>query len=165
MSNGRPAAVFVTVGTHQQPFERLVRALDALEGYELVVQYGYAEPPRGVTHAVSFMSFPEMLDHFERADAVVTHAGVGSILCATNAGHVPIIVPRLKRYREHVDDHQVQLVRQLDRDGRVIVVEDVAALPEALRRVPPRRRRSERPPGPLHEAVRRAILAEPSPLH
>jgi UDP-N-acetylglucosamine transferase subunit ALG13 len=154
--------IFVTVGTHQQPFDRLIRALEAFDGEDLVVQYGHAAPPRGAAHAVPFMSFPEMLAHFERADAVVMHAGVGSVLCATNAGHVPVVVPRLKRYGEHVDDHQVQLVRALEQDGRVIVVEDVGALPEAVRRVPPRRPPSERRPGPLHEAVRRAILGRPA---
>jgi UDP-N-acetylglucosamine transferase subunit ALG13 len=157
--------IFVTVGTHQQPFERLIRALGALDGGSLVVQYGYAEPPAGVAEAVDFMPFPEMLRHFDEADAVITHAGVGSILCATNAGHVPIVVPRLKRHGEHVDDHQMQLVRELDRVGRVIVVEDVATLPAALERVPPRREPQARGAGPLQAAVQAAMLRATDPGH
>jgi UDP-N-acetylglucosamine transferase subunit ALG13 len=150
--------IFVTVGTHQQPFERLIRALGALDGASLVVQYGHADPPEGVAQATAFMPFPEMLRHFDEADAVITHAGVGSILCATNAGHVPIVVPRLKRHGEHVDDHQVELVRELERAGRVIVVEDVGALADALERVPPRREPSARGAGPLQDAVHAAML-------
>jgi UDP-N-acetylglucosamine transferase subunit ALG13 len=150
--------IFVTVGTHQQPFERLIGALRSLDRADLVVQYGYAEAPAGVAHATAFMSFPEMLRHFEDADAVITHAGVGSILCATNAGHVPIVVPRLKRYGEHVDDHQVELVRELEQAGNVLVVEDVERLAEALERMPPRRPRAERGAGPLQAAVRDAML-------
>ena len=150
--------IFVTVGTHQQPFERLIAALRALDAASLVVQYGYADPPPGVARATAFMPFPEMLRNFEAADAVITHAGVGSILCATNAGHVPIVVPRLKRHGEHVDDHQVELVRALEAAGKVIVVEDVERLADALERVPPRRPASVRGAGPLHAAVREAML-------
>jgi beta-1,4-N-acetylglucosaminyltransferase len=150
--------IFVTVGTHQQPFERLIGALATLDRSSLVVQYGYAEAPEGVAHAAAFMTFPEMLQHFDEAEAVITHAGVGSILCATNAGHVPIVVPRLKRYGEHVDDHQVELVRELEDAGNVIVVEDVERLGAALERVPSRRARSERTAGPLHAAVRDAMV-------
>jgi UDP-N-acetylglucosamine transferase subunit ALG13 len=155
--------IFVTVGTHQQPFERLVRALAQLDGASLVVQHGYAEPPSGVAVATAFMPFPEMLRNFDEADTVITHAGVGSILCATNAGHVPIVVPRLKRHGEHVDDHQVQLVRELERAGRVIVVEDVDRLSAALTQVPPRRAPRERGAGPLQEAVQAAMLRATDP--
>jgi len=149
--------IFVTVGTHQQPFERLVRGLAALPADELVVQYGHAKPPAGVRRAVAFLSFAEMLDHFARADVVVMHAGVGSILCATNAGHTPIVVPRLKRYGEHVDDHQVHLIEELERLGKVVVVRDVAGLPAAVADAPPRRAPAERRSGPLQEAVRAAL--------
>ena len=155
--------IFVTVGTHQQPFERLVGALASLDRSSLVVQYGYAEAPEGVAHATAFMTFPEMLRRFDEADAVITHAGVGSILCATNAGHVPIVVPRLKRHGEHVDDHQVQFVRALEAAGKVLVVEDVDRLPVALDDVPPRRPPSERAAGPLHDAVRAAMLGAHAP--
>lgn len=156
--------IFVTVGTHQQPFDRLIRALDALPPDELVVQYGFAEAPRGVARAVPFMPFPEMLENFRRADAVITHAGVGSILCATTVGHVPIVVPRLKRHGEHVDDHQVQLIRELERAGEITVLWDVEGLTAAVADVPPRRAPIERRAGRLHAGVRAAILGASGPV-
>lgn len=149
--------IFVTVGTHQQPFERLLRGLAALPADELVVQYGPGRRPEGVREAVPFLSFAEMLDHFARADVVVMHAGVGSILVATNAGHTPIVVPRLKRHGEHVDDHQVHLIDELEELGKVIVVHDVADLPAAVADAPPRRAPAARRSGPLQEAVRAAL--------
>lgn len=156
--------IFVTVGTHQQPFERLLRGLAALPGDELVVQYGPSRPPAGVREAVPFLSFAEMLDHFARADVVVTHAGVGSILCATNAGHTPIVVPRLKRHGEHVDDHQVHLIDELERMSKVIVVRDVLDLPAAVASAPPRGAPAARRSGPLQVAVRTALRAgRPTP--
>ena len=155
--------IFVTVGTHQQPFTRLIRALDALPSAELVVQHGFAEAPHGVARAVRFMPFPEMLENFQRADTVITHAGVGSILCATNVGHVPIVVPRLKRHREHVDDHQLELMHALQDAGGVRVILDVGLLARAVAEAPPRRAPVERRPGPLHESVKLAILGNPEP--
>ncbi len=153
--------IFVTVGTHQQPFLRLVEALAALPSEELVVQHGPAPAPAGVARAIPFLSFPEMLDNFARADVVVTHAGVGSILLATNAGHVPIVVPRLKERGEHVDDHQVHLINELERDNRVTVVWDTARLAEAVAAAPPRGEPLHRKPGPLQANVRAALLGEP----
>ena len=151
------AVSFVTLRTHQQPFHRLVRGLAALPAEELVVQHGAAAPPPGVRRAVPFMPFPEVLDTLRRADVVVTHAGVGSILCATNAGHVPIVVPRLKRHGEHVDDHQVELIDELGRLGKVHVVWEVGELPQAVAHAAPRRSAVARRPGPLHAAVRAAV--------
>jgi UDP-N-acetylglucosamine transferase subunit ALG13 len=150
--------IFVTVGTHHAPFDRLMQGLAALPADELVVQHGVAPPPPGVRDARPWMSFPEMLDHFRRARAVITHAGVGSILCASNAGHVPIVVPRLKRYGEHVDDHQVELIHELDRLGKVVVVWDVSELADAVRLVPAPRPLSRRTrSGPLHDALRASL--------
>jgi UDP-N-acetylglucosamine transferase subunit ALG13 len=82
---------------------------------------------------------------------------VGSILVATNAGHTPIVVPRLKRFGEHVDDHQVHLIDELERLGKVIVVHDVADLPAAVADAPPRQAPAARRSGPLQDAVRAAL--------
>lgn len=131
--------IFATVGTHQQAFERMIESLERLpDPGELVVQYGYARPPRGVGHAVDFMSFAQMEESFAAAEAVVTHAGVGSILCARRAGHLPVVVPRFSRLGEHVDDHQVELTRALAERGEVVPVWEGEEIGEALAKVPPR---------------------------
>ena len=70
------------------------------------------------------MPFGEILEHLEAAHVVVAHAGVGSILLAVRHGHVPIVMPRLHRYGEHVDDHQAQLAGRLAQLGRVLVAWD-----------------------------------------
>jgi UDP-N-acetylglucosamine transferase subunit ALG13 len=131
--------IFVTVGTHHQPFQRLLDALVTLPPAELVVQFGHGSPPGGLRHAVPFMSFGEMLEHFAAADAVVTHAGVGSILCARRAGHVPVVTPRQRRYGEHVDDHQEELVEALEDLEAVVAVREMDRLPDAVDAVRGRR--------------------------
>ncbi len=153
--------IFATVGTHHQPFSRLLDALEELPGdEELVVQYGPGAPPARAGASAAFLPFGEILEYVHGARIIVTHAGVGSILCAIRAGHMPVVVPRLERLGEHVDDHQGELVRRLEEEGRVIAVWDTRELLSALERVPPQG--EEQPPvkGALHEAVRRALRGD-----
>jgi UDP-N-acetylglucosamine transferase subunit ALG13 len=151
--------IFVTFGTHHQPFPRLLEALASLPGDDLVVQHGHSPAPSGVREAVEFLGFGEMLEHVRTADVVVTHAGVGSILLARREGHMPVVVPRLHRHSEHVDDHQVELTDALSEQGKVIAVRDLALLADAVAGVPPRGAPRPPEPGPLHRAVR-AVLPD-----
>jgi UDP-N-acetylglucosamine transferase subunit ALG13 len=149
--------ILATVGTHGQPFPRFIELVRELDD-EVVLQYGHNPPPEGFATSAAFLSFDEMLRHLHAASAVVTHAGVGSILCAREAGHVPIVVPRLKRLGEHVDDHQAELTRTLEELGHVLPVWGDNGLGDALRQATLRRnggyRLGERP---LHVAVRKAL--------
>jgi len=150
--------IFVTVGTHHQPFTRLLDALGTLDPRELVVQHGYAPAPEGVAEAAAFVPFSRMVEYFASADAVVTHAGVGSILSALRAGHTPVVVPRREHLGEHVDDHQVELVRALAGEGRVEPVWDVAELPRAVASAKARVPALASEAGSIHAAVRGALL-------
>lgn len=117
--------IFVTVGTTEARFDRLLVAVDGLgAGEELVVQHGpSAIRPAGAT-AVDFLSFDEMVETMRRARIVVTHAGVGSVMTSLLAGRRPIVVPRLHRYGEAVDDHQLPFARRLAEAGLVVLCED-----------------------------------------
>lgn len=150
--------IFATVGSTQIPFERFVRALDALPGDQLLVQHGPVEPPAGAAQANAFMQFPQMIESMEAADVVVCHAGAGSILCALRAGHTPVVVPRLKRYQETVDDHQVEFSRALSAEGKVIAVEDLDRLGAAVAAAPARgSTRARNGLLPIQAAVREAL--------
>jgi UDP-N-acetylglucosamine transferase subunit ALG13 len=130
--------IFATVGSHPAyGFDRFLRALESVPG-ELVVQHGPGEPPPNAARAVAWMSFPEIVEQMERAEHVVSHAGAGTILCAARAGHVPIVFPRLERYGETVDDHQLELARRLAADGTVAIAESESQLLAALGSTPPR---------------------------
>jgi UDP-N-acetylglucosamine transferase subunit ALG13 len=127
--------IFVTVGTNETPFDRLVRAVGELEvDEELVVQSGSSRVVLPA-HVTSFESLPfeQLLDHAARARVVVAHAGVGSVLSVMSAGKKPIVVPRLHQFGEAVDDHQLVFGRRLEADGFVVLVEDEHELQNALR--------------------------------
>ena len=154
--------IFVTVGTHHQPFTRLIDALVDLPSDELVVQYGHSPAPasRSAGQATAFLAYDALAALMDASEVVVTHAGVGSVLTALRMGHTPIVVPRLERFGEHVDDHQVELTQTLEETGRVIAVWETDELASAVASVP---RRGEalasQSAEPLHAAVRTACLA------
>jgi len=113
--------ILVTVGTNGAAFDRLLVELDDLSpGEEIIVQRGpSAVAPAGAS-CVDYLPFGEIERLVRKARVVVTHAGVGSTLVAIDAGHHPVVVPRLRSFGEVVDDHQVSFARRLDRQGLVV---------------------------------------------
>jgi UDP-N-acetylglucosamine transferase subunit ALG13 len=126
--------IFVTVGTNEARFDRLLDAVAALPlDEEIVIQHGHSSP-LGPAHArlVDFLSFEEMTETVRAARAVVTHAGVGSVMVALANGKRPLVVPRLKAFGEAVDDHQLQLGRRFAAAGLVTFVASPDGIPAAL---------------------------------
>jgi UDP-N-acetylglucosamine transferase subunit ALG13 len=129
--------IFVTVGTHEQPMDRLVRALEALTPEEvpadeaIVIQGGPCTVPVHRARMQAMMTFPALQTHMAAARIVVTHGGPATIMQALSHGKVPVVVPRQSRYGEHVDDHQVRFARRLA--DRVVLVLEMEELGPALR--------------------------------
>jgi UDP-N-acetylglucosamine transferase subunit ALG13 len=125
--------IFVSVGTHEAPFDRLLRTVYELRlDEEIVVQHGPSSVRSELAVEAEYLSFDEVVDYIRAARAVVTHAGVGSVMVALANGKRPIVMPRLHRFDEHVDNHQLELAKRLEANGLVTLVEDAASLAEAL---------------------------------
>jgi len=125
--------IFLTVGTNEAPFDRLLRAAEALSGTEeLVVQHGASSYRPAGASCVPFLPFDALVEHVREASIVVTHAGVGSIAVALTNGKTPLVVPRRRSFGEAVDDHQVALAHRLASGGLVVAVDDPSSLPEAV---------------------------------
>ncbi len=101
-----------------------------------------------------------MVECFREAAAVITHAGVGSVLCARREGHTPLVVPRRHDLGEHVDEHQAELTRALEERGSVVAVWDTTDLAELLRTAPPRRAVEAGGEPPLCGSVRAALRGD-----
>jgi len=126
--------IFVTVGTNEAPFDRLLRAVGDLPpgDEEIVVQRGSSGVRPAVARCVDFLPFDELAAMVGQARVVVTHAGVGSIMVALGQGKRPIVVPRLSRLGEAVDDHQLPFARRLAERGLVTLLEDESELASAI---------------------------------
>jgi len=125
--------IFVTVGTDEHDFSRLVKKMDELPGKN-VMQIGHTkyEPKKAEWFRFEKNSVIEGL--YKKADIIVTHGGAGSIIRSLKGGKVPIVVPRLKKHGEHLNDHQLDLARGLEGKGRVVLVEDVELLGKMIKR-------------------------------
>ncbi len=123
--------IFVSVGTHEAPFDRLLRGVEQLSGRdELVVQCGQnGYRPTGAT-CFDFLPFDDVVRHVRSASVVITHAGVGSVAVSLANGKRPVVVPRRQELGEHVDNHQVAFAQRLASTGLVTLVDDPATLPD-----------------------------------
>lgn len=128
--------ILVTIGT-SEPFDRLLAAVASLPaGEEIVAQCGDSTVRPANARCVGFLEFDELTALVARARIAIMHAGAGSVLTALAAGRRPIVVPRLRRYGEAIDDHQVEFGRSLAAAGLVTMVEDPAGLAEAVTTAP-----------------------------
>jgi len=109
--------VVVTFGTqHGYTFPRLLTRLVEILPPDLDVlwQIGATRIDRMPAGARYEVPIAEMRAAMRDADVVISHGGVGSALAAMHAGHRALYVPRRRAYREHIDDHQVELARELE---------------------------------------------------
>ncbi len=126
--------IFVTVGT-QLPFDRMIRTIDewaGKSGRKVFAQIGpTAFRPKHI-ESKPFLDAQECRARVEQARIVIAHAGMGSILTALELGKPIVVMPRMAKFNEHRNDHQIATARQLLAQGRVIVAFDEAHLLEKL---------------------------------
>lgn len=134
-----PGVIFVTVGTDPQPFDRLLREVDALQKkgffrHPVFCQTGYSKfIPDGIP-SKPFLSFQEFEEKIASAELIITHGGAGSIGSALQHGKNCVVVPRLFRFGEHANDHQLELTDALEQEGRVIAVREEKQLEAAIQK-------------------------------
>lgn len=130
--------IFVTVGTHEQPFNRLVEYMDKwAESHheDVVIQTGYSTYEPKKAEWSKLYPYKTMTEFVDKARIVITHGGPSSFIMPLQIGKIPVVVPRKKEYDEHVNDHQVDFCNQVaKRQGNIIVVEDVSQLGDTLAR-------------------------------
>lgn len=126
--------IFVTVGTHEQQFNRLVKKIDDLkkEGIideEVIVQIGYSTyEPRYCTWKKLF-PYSEIERSMNNARIIITHGGPSSFIMPLQIGKVPVVVPRKYEFGEHINNHQVEFTNAiLKRNIGIIVVKDIEEL-------------------------------------
>lgn len=133
--------IFVSLGTHERPFLRLVKEIDRLsmEGKikdRIMVQLGFTDykfASRNI-EAEKYMEQKKFDKAFKNAELIITHGGSGNILEAVSQGKPVIVVPRLSKFGEHVNDHQLQIVKEMEILGNVFAVYNIEKLLEAIKK-------------------------------
>lgn len=122
---------------HTAGFERLIRKMDEIAGRvdeEVVMQIGHTRYIPQNAKSFKFVAEDELKKLCHEARAVVTH-GAMTIIDALQEGTPVIAVPRLHKYGEHINDHQLYFVQELQKAGKVAAVYDVDELEEALKKL------------------------------
>ncbi len=126
--------IFVTVGTHEQPFNRLVQYIDELKrdgkiDEEVFIQTGYSTYEPKYCQWSKMIPYNEMVRNVEEARIVITHGGPASFIMPLQIGKIPIVVPRKQEYGEHINNHQVEFTRKIaETKGSIIIVENIQML-------------------------------------
>lgn len=130
--------IFVTVGTHEQPFNRLVQTIDELKRdgiitENVIIQTGFSTYEPQYCKWDKLIPYKQMVKNVKEARIVITHGGPASFIMPLQIGKTPIVVPRQKKFGEHINDHQVEFARNVyERMGTIIPVEDCRKLGEVI---------------------------------
>ncbi len=129
--------IFVTIGTQQQNFKRMFDYINKIEtDEEFIIQKGkskYALKDKFKTY--DFLTYEQMKKFIKRARVVITHGGGGTIFTALREGKKVIIVPRLHKYHEHINDHQLEISEYLEKQGYCLVARNFEEFNDALEKV------------------------------
>ncbi len=131
--------MLVMVGTHPQSFDRLLEAVDNLiaDGTikeNVIMQTGYSNYIPKHAKWFKFIEYGKMIELIKKSSVVITHGGIGSVLLSIRYNKPTIVVPRLRKLNEHTNDHQLEIVKELSSQGKVIPVYDISQLKSALKK-------------------------------
>ena len=132
--------ILVLLGTQNNSFHRLLEEVQKnIENKkikeEVIVQKGYTKFESQDMKMYTEIPIDELNKLIDQADLIITHGGVGSIISSIKKGKKVIAVPRLEKYKEHVNDHQKDIVETFNQSEYIIGIENVEQLGEALDKV------------------------------
>jgi UDP-N-acetylglucosamine transferase subunit ALG13 len=128
--------IFVTLGTHELPFNRLLNELEKIDiGDNVVIQCGNTDFKSSKYEVVKFLDKERFDYYMENSDLVICHGGVGSILQGLKYNKNMILAPRLSKYNEHNDDHQIEICNKFHKDHYAIIYNECDDLKQIILKV------------------------------
>ena len=129
--------IFVTVGAQKFQFNRLLIEIDKLIENKSIKEKVFAQI--GVSEYIpknyeytDFTTQDEFSEKIDEANLIITHGGTGVIVNALKKGKKVIAIPRLSKYGEHVDDHQIQLIKEFEEMNFIEPVYEIDELSNAI---------------------------------
>lgn len=132
--------IFVTLGTQDKKFERLLVAIDKeIEKgnikEKVIVQAGFTNYKSDKMEIYDLLDKDAFDKYIKECDLLITHGGVGSILMGLKNNKKVIACPRLFKYNEHINDHQVQIIENFSKSGYLLSYNDGEDLSTVLKKV------------------------------
>lgn len=131
--------IFVILGSQDKSFIRLLEEIErqielGVITEKVIVQAGVTKYSSKNMEILDFIPMNKFKELIKQADIIITHGGVGSILDGLKENKKIIVAPRLKEYKEHVNNHQIQIVEEFEKEGYIIKT-NITDLNEALIKV------------------------------
>ncbi|MFR8989749.1 MAG: PssE/Cps14G family polysaccharide biosynthesis glycosyltransferase [Fusobacterium sp.] len=129
--------IFITLGSQKFQFNRILKKIDELIEKDIIKEEVFAQIGYSDYRPINY-KYEDFLDRekfsklMKSSTLVITHGGTGAIITAVKAGKKVIAVPRLAQYGEHVDDHQLQLLKQFDGMGIILPCYDIEELDKKI---------------------------------
>lgn len=132
--------IFVTLGTQDKAFPRLLDKIDTLIEQkiiqdEVIVQSGYTKYESNNMKIFNYVDDEEFNTYIDQCNLLITHGGVGCILSAITKDKKVIAIPRLKEYKEHVNNHQLEIINSFSKSGYILGCQCVDDLEKRLEEV------------------------------
>ena len=132
--------ILVLLGTQNNSFHRLLEKMDELMQNEIiteevVVQAGYTKYESKNMKIFDFISKEELEKLQQKANLIITHGGVGSIIQSITKEKKVIAIPRLHEYQEHVNNHQKEIVDLFNEKEYILGIQDLEELEQALKKI------------------------------
>lgn len=130
--------IFISAGTQNFPLNRLFKKMDEIctgnisSSEKIFAQIGYSTYIPHNYNYESFLDNSEFEKKIKECDLFITHAGVGNILSGLESGKKIVAFPRLKKFGEHVDNHQLEIADAFYRGGYVLICKDENKLASAI---------------------------------
>lgn len=98
---GQSSMILISIGSTKFPFLRLLFYLKGLNKN----QYKILD---------DFMSPNQFVNSIKKADKIIIHGGPATVfLVVKYSKFMPLIIPRLAKYKEHIDNHQFFFTKYL----------------------------------------------------
>lgn len=132
--------ILVILGTQDKSFKRLLKAVDHEINRgnikdEVIVQAGYTKYKSCHMKIFDLIPMKEFEQLIKKADLIITHGGVGSIMSGVRSNKKIIAVARLKKYGEHTNDHQKQIIQEFVNKGYILECNDLNHLDDKLQEI------------------------------
>ncbi|MEE0840241.1 MAG: PssE/Cps14G family polysaccharide biosynthesis glycosyltransferase [Acutalibacteraceae bacterium] len=129
--------ILVTLGTNDKTFIRLIKKIEELKikgiiEEDIVVQAGYTKYTSQYMQIFDLIDMDRFNKLLEECSLLITHGGVGTIVSGLQKKKKVIAVPRLQKYAEHVNDHQLEIIENFAESGFILPSYDVDKLEEAI---------------------------------
>ena len=136
--------IFISVGSQKFQFNRLLAEIDRLIENNTITDKVFAQignsdyKPRNYKY-VDFVTQDDFNKLIEKSDIIITHGGTGVIINSIKKGKTVIAIPRLSKDKEHVDDHQIQLINEFKELNLIEAIHEVDELEKAIKKIKEKR--------------------------